>query len=183
MRSLLLRVVIFLGVGAGATPAFAHDFLGAESCQSCHADAWATWKASPHARAKEVLSSAQQKDARCLSCHSPNEVDQKVSGVSCETCHGGGQYYSARFVMKDDQLSRLVGLIDPSEKQCRSCHDAASPSIKPFEFAPKLKAMDHWSTERAKRAETPAPKPTFRLGLLPKPPAPTSVNMSLGGSR
>ncbi len=153
MRSLLLRVVILMGVGAGATPAAAHDFLGAESCQSCHPEAWSAWKASPHARAKEVLSPQQQKDARCLSCHSPAETDQKVASVSCESCHGGGQYYTARYVMKDADLSRLVGLIDPSEKQCRSCHDASSPSVKPFEFVPKLKAMDHWSLDRAKRTE------------------------------
>ena len=106
-----------------------------------------------------MLSAPQQKDARCLSCHSPAETDQKVVGVSCESCHGGGQYYSARFVMKDAELARLVGLTDPSEKQCRSCHDAASPSVKPFEFAPKLKAMDHWTLDRAKRAEAPKPAP------------------------
>ncbi len=156
MRSLLLRVVMVAGAGVGSsvTTAWAHDFLGAESCQGCHAEAWAAWKASPHARAKEVLSAQQQKDARCLSCHSPNENDQKVTGISCETCHGGGQYYTARYVMKDAELARLVGLVDPNEKQCRSCHDDSSPSVKPFEFIGKLKALDHWSAERAKRAST-----------------------------
>jgi hypothetical protein len=51
-------------------------------------------------------------------------------------------------------------LTDPNEKQCRSCHDAASPSLKPFEFATKLKAMDHWSLDRAKRAEAATSQPT-----------------------
>ncbi len=60
--------------------------------------------------------------------------------MTCETCHGGGQYYSPDYVMKDAELARLVGLVDPSEKSCRNCHDASSPSLKPFDFVEKLKA-------------------------------------------
>ena len=147
---LLLALLLLL---AGA--ALAYDFLGAESCQLCHPDAWLAWKSSAHARAKDVLTPQQQRDARCLSCHSPNEADQKMTQVTCETCHGGGQYYSAKYVMKDPELARLVGLVDPSEKACRGCHDGSSPSLKPFEFAAKLKAIDHWSVERQKREKQP----------------------------
>ncbi len=151
MRSLLSRAILVVLplVWSGAQ---AHDFLGPESCQACHPEAWAAWQATSHARAKDVLSAQQQKDARCLSCHSPNE-DQRVTHVSCETCHGGGQYYSARHVMKDSELVRLTGLLDPSEKSCRSCHDGSSPSLKPFDFKEKLKAIDHWTAERKKREE------------------------------
>jgi hypothetical protein len=53
--------------------------------------------------------------------------------------------------MKDAELARLLGLTDPTEKGCRSCHDTSSPSLRPFEFAQKLKAIDHWTQERAKR--------------------------------
>ena len=154
MRSLVLRL-IFLAVLGSASLAPAFDFLGPESCQSCHPEAYLAWKASPHARAKEVLSPRQQKEARCISCHSPNETEQKVTQVSCETCHGGGQYYSAKYVMRDAELARLVGLVDPGEKGCKNCHDASSPSLKPFEFATKLKAIDHWSLERARRGKKP----------------------------
>ncbi|GMU62915.1 MAG: hypothetical protein AMXMBFR34_46780 [Myxococcaceae bacterium] len=151
MRTLVLRAALALSA-TWAQAALAYDFLGSESCQSCHPDAFAAWQASAHARARDVLSPQQQKDARCLSCHSPNEADQRTAQVACETCHGGGQYYSARFVMKDPELARLVGLVDPVEKACRSCHDDSSPSLKPFDFAAALKAMDHWTVERAKRA-------------------------------
>ncbi len=59
--------------------------------------------------------------------------------------------------MKDPELARWVGLQDPSEKSCRSCHDASSPSLKPFDFAEKLKAIDHWTADRmAKVSETPS---------------------------
>jgi len=54
-------------------------------------------------------------------------------------------------VMKDSELNRYAGLVDPSEKSCRTCHDASSPSLKPFEFVEKLKLIDHWTVERQKR--------------------------------
>lgn len=151
--------VIIIGLSlVVAGGAWAHEFLGPQSCQGCHPDAFAAWKVSPHARAREALSPMQQKDARCLSCHSPNEADAKVANITCETCHGGAQYYSPRYVMKDAELARLLGLIDPSEKACRTCHDASSPSLKAFDFVTKLKAIDHWTAERTRRvAEKTAP--------------------------
>jgi hypothetical protein len=148
----MAKWLVLLGLVA-ASVALGYGYLGPESCQGCHPDAYAAWRASPHARAKESLSAAQQKDARCLSCHSPADGEQQVANVSCESCHGGGQYYSARYVMKDPELARLVGLVDPSEKGCRTCHDGSSPSLKPFDFVTKLKAIDHWSVERKKREE------------------------------
>jgi hypothetical protein len=147
MRSLLLGGLLL------ATAAFAADFLGPESCKACHPDAYTSWKASKHARARDSLSPQQQKDSRCLSCHSPNETEAQVQNITCETCHGGGQYYTPVYVMKDPELARLVGLQDPSEKSCRTCHDASSPSLKPFDFVEKLKLIDHWTIERQKRAE------------------------------
>jgi formate-dependent nitrite reductase cytochrome c552 subunit len=151
MRS---RAVLFgLALALASTFAVAYDFLGPESCQGCHPDAYQAWRTSAHSRAKDALSPAAQKDARCLSCHSPSEADQRVTGISCENCHGGGQYYAARYVMKDPDLARLVGLADPSEKGCRTCHDASSPSLKPFDFVAKLKAIDHWTAAQAKKAE------------------------------
>lgn len=141
----------------------AADFVGAESCKACHPEAYAAWRTSKHARAFESLSPQQKKDARCVSCHAPDLKSQGVAGITCETCHGGGEYYSPEYVMKDPELARLVGLNDPSEKQCRSCHDASSPSLLPFEFVDKLKLIDHWSEERERRKtegapEKPAPK-------------------------
>jgi hypothetical protein len=140
----------------------AADLLGPESCKGCHPAAYDAWTQSKHARAMDSLSEAQKKDARCLSCHAPQQASQGVAHVTCESCHGGGQYYSASYVMKDSELTRLVGLQDPSEKSCRTCHDASSPSLTPFNFGESLKAIDHWSPDRAKRAaraeaDSPAP--------------------------
>lgn len=154
----ILPALLALAGAAGAA-----DFVGPESCKSCHPEAYEAWSRSKHARALDSLSEAQRKDARCLSCHAPDVEAQATAHVTCETCHGGGQYYSPRHVMKDAELARLVGLVDPSEKACRNCHDASSPSLRPFDFLESLKAMDHWSAERARRsgarAETARPAP------------------------
>jgi formate-dependent nitrite reductase cytochrome c552 subunit len=151
----LFQLGVSAVVLAASTASFGYDFVGAESCKGCHAEAYESWRQSKHARAHDSLSPQQQQDARCLSCHSPNLSEQQAN-VTCETCHGGGQYYSAQYVMKDSELVRLVGLLDPSEKTCRTCHDASSPSLKPFEFVEKLKLIDHWSAERKRRAEAAA---------------------------
>jgi hypothetical protein len=142
----------------GSAVAAAADFLGPESCKGCHPEAYAVWRASKHARSMESLTAEQQHDARCTTCHAPNLADQKMAVIGCETCHGGGQYYAPAYVMKDPELARLVGLVDPSEKSCRSCHESASPSLKPFQFAEKLKAIDHWTAERQKRGSPPPPR-------------------------
>lgn len=144
--------LVLLGWLALAPPAQAADFLGPESCKACHADAYFAWKQSKHAHATDALTPAEQKDARCLTCHSPNQTDQGVAQVTCESCHGGSQYYAPTYVMKDPELARLVGLLDPGEKSCRTCHDASSPSLKPFAFAEKLKLIDHWTQDKQKKA-------------------------------
>lgn len=145
------------------------EFVGPESCKACHPDAYAAWRQSKHARALESLSEQQRRDVRCLSCHAPNLQDRRVESISCETCHGGGQYYAAQYVMKDPELVRLVGLLDPSEKGCRSCHDASSPSLKPFDFVEKLKLIDHWTVERQRREQRIA-------GVIPvEAPAPVAA--------
>lgn len=158
MRSqgwLFLACLLFLAapIAQAAEPVINPDFVGPESCKACHPAAYAAWRQSKHARALDSLSAAQQQDARCLSCHAPNTRERGVAHVTCETCHGGGQHYAAAFVMKDTELSRMVGLVDPSERACRSCHDASSPSLRPFDFVEKLKLIDHWSVERKQRAE------------------------------
>lgn len=151
-----LRALAF-AAALGAGPAVAYDFVGAERCQTCHEEAYAAWRASKHALAQEPLTAVQRRDPRCTSCHAPNEATERIGGVSCEACHGGGQYYAVSHVMKDPELSRMAGLVDPSERGCRACHDASSPSIRPFDFAAKLSAIDHWSAERKRRGKPPRP--------------------------
>lgn len=151
MRTRFLSLAL-LAVAMAPARAFSADFIGPENCKVCHPVAYEAWKDSQHARASQTLSPKQQKDGRCLSCHS-SEQAKGFPDVGCETCHGGAQYYVPRYVMKDKELSRAVGMVDPSEKQCLKCHDATAPSLRPFQFQEKLKLIDHWTAERAARKE------------------------------
>jgi hypothetical protein len=121
----------------------AGDAVGPETCKACHAGAYEIWKASPHARALESLPERHRNDARCLSCHAP-QVEEGLSGVGCEACHGAGRLYSARYVMKDAELSRALGLVDPGERTCLACHTDSTPSLGKFEYARKVPLIQHW---------------------------------------
>jgi len=170
MRSRPWIVALALAVPLAAAAAdILSELVGPESCKGCHPEAYAAWRLSKHSRAMGSLTPQQQRDARCLSCHSPNLKAQNVASVSCETCHGGGQYYTADYVMKDQELVRMVGLVDPSEKDCRSCHDASSPSLKPFDFVEKLKLIDHWTAERQRRAQEVGGGPEAAGAGAPRP--------------
>jgi len=126
-------------------PAISHagDKVGPHTCKACHPAAYAAWLASPHARARESLPERSRNEPRCLSCHAPDAKDG-LAGVSCEACHGGGRLYSAPYVMRDPELARAVGLLDPGEKSCASCHTESTPSLVRFEYARKLPLIRHW---------------------------------------
>jgi hypothetical protein len=130
--------------------AVAGDKVGAETCKACHPAAYDAWRAGPHARARESLPPESRDDRRCLSCHAPDAADG-LAGVSCERCHGAGRLYSASYVMRDRELARAVGLLDPGEKSCLACHTESTPSLERFDHARKLPLIDHWSTERKGR--------------------------------
>jgi hypothetical protein len=126
---------------AGA--AHAGDKVGAETCKACHPAAYEAWRASPHARARESLPERSRADKRCLSCHAP-DADDGLAGVSCETCHGPGRLYSARYVMRDPELARAVGLAEVGERTCAGCHTESTPSLVRFEYGRKLPLIRHW---------------------------------------
>jgi DnaJ-class molecular chaperone len=103
----------------------------------------------------------------CLSCHSRDEQRSNpadpVTGVSCETCHGGGRSYQPANVMRDKELARLFGLQDAAAT-CSSCHGPGSPSAQPFDVKAALQRIDHWTAERARRqAGAQAGVPRTRL--------------------
>lgn len=142
-----------------APAALASDLVGPVSCRACHAEAYRIWSASPHARAAESLNAEQRKNPLCLNCHSRDESrsgQTEVSGVSCETCHGGGRYYQPAEVMRDKELAHLFGLVDPNEASCKVCHGGASPSLKPFDLKEAMQRIDHWSADRAARQKKSA---------------------------
>lgn len=154
-----LLLLLAAAVTAAPTSSTAGDKVGPESCKACHPAAYEAWKAGPHARARESLGERHAADARCLSCHAPDAEDG-LAGVSCETCHGPGRRYAAAYVMRDAELARLVGLVDPGEKTCAACHTESTPSLVRFDYARKLPLIRHW--------DEPAPAPPARGPAPPK---------------
>lgn len=133
-----------------ATPLWAQDYIGAEKCKSCHAFEYRVWAAGPHARAHQPLTAEQLADPKCNNCHTmlPGNVEAAFAGVQCERCHGPAKYYHPAYVMKDKELARAVGLVDPVEAHCRSCHTEGTPSIRPFDFARMWGEIDHGKKAR-----------------------------------
>lgn len=154
-------LLVLLTAAALVPGAWAAEFVGSESCRSCHEDAYKAWEASGHAKAHRVLTPAQRKDARCTQCHAPDEAAGGEPGVSCETCHGAGEHYWPDYVMRDAELSRATGLVMPGAQACLLCHDASSPSLEKFDPAKAMARIDHWTAPRAarkgKRAEASQP--------------------------
>jgi hypothetical protein len=75
-----------------------------------------------------------------------------VGGVQCESCHGSGIYYAKRYVMKDRELARIVGLVDVAAKTCQRCHTESTPSIQAFDFRRLWEVIAHGQDE--KKTET-----------------------------
>ena len=139
-------------------PAGAAEPVGAETCRVCHPAAFEIWRESAHARAFLVLPERSRADARCIACHAA-EGSQRQAGVTCESCHGNGQLYSLPFVMRDRELARALGLLDPGEKSCLRCHDESSPSLSRFDYARKLPLVEHGRAEREARRAAARPAP------------------------
>jgi hypothetical protein len=103
---------------AGAKPAAAPKYIGAEKCKNCHnspksGEQYAKWQKEKHAKAFERLASDEAKKAgkekgvddpqkaeQCVKCHTTaaKEPDtalmkgfNRQGGVQCESCHGPGE--------------------------------------------------------------------------------------------
>ncbi len=130
-RITLVAAVLAIGslVFAATAPT---DFVGASACKTCHPVAYQVWERSPHARAQKALTGSRADDQRCTLCHGMQEGPN--AGVQCESCHGSGQIYSRINVMKDHELSHIVGLTPVNENTCRRCHTELTPSVRTFEY-------------------------------------------------
>lgn len=123
---------------SGARPDFVrYPYLESGSCRRCHAEAWESWAASPHAKALQSLEprnlSAADKVATCLPCHAPEPIlivpgpvardDRRSEGVSCVTCHLSAGGMAARRPVEG--ACRPVALpIVESVDLCLPCHNA-----------------------------------------------------------
>ncbi len=170
MKAMFRMFVPFCGLVALATLAHgseapkaaapardAANYVGMKSCGMCHkseasGNQLASWQASPHAKAFEVLATPEAKatatklgiaDAqaspKCLKCHSTaydfgeTVATTKITpaeGVTCESCHGPGKGYMAMATMKDPAKAIAGGMIKPASANCTLCHNDTNPNWK-----------------------------------------------------
>jgi hypothetical protein len=122
------------------------SFIGAEHCGACHQAEYESWHASAHRMATDRLPPEAKSDRRCLSCHATGLLEQNEQfqkGVSCEACHGPGQYYASLHIKKDPVLSKLLFMQEPNEDSCRHCH---SSSTNLWSAHPAMKKIDYKAT-------------------------------------
>lgn len=136
-------------------------YVGSDKCKICHkgekhAMVFEKWMETKHAKALASLDAtkAQDKDPKCLKCHTTGygkggygEKGMEaldLAAVGCEACHGPGSEYKAMTVMKDKAKAVAAGLIIPDEAVCKSCHNAESPTMKgEFKFADSFAKIKH----------------------------------------
>ena len=158
-------------------------YFGARGCKACHMSRaqgrmYKIWEAGSHASAYDTLGTPRgravaaehgvedpQNDERCLKCHATafgvpdarrNRRFTETEGVSCESCHGAGQYYRKRQVMCQLVAGTLtresVGLTIPAEATCVGCHNDESPTWSgSFNFEEMLAKIAHPIPEARKQ--------------------------------
>lgn len=126
-------------------------YIGAASCQSCHAEIYAKWQTTAHAHALDKLKAVNKAfDPECLSCHvvgleKGGFVDEvttpQLANVQCESCHGPRRAHSENPVgsksvaglataMPSEVLPAHVASPLPTDKllstqiACSSCHNS-----------------------------------------------------------
>ena len=139
------------------------DYVGSDACQSCHADEYTTWAASPHGHSIESLQTAgKADDINCLRCHTtgydrpggfPAEGNVRahpdLARVGCESCHGPGGNHVGPDAKR---MGTIVSLGDKCDscvilQICGSCHDEANDPGFEFEVEDKIERQRHGTIE------------------------------------
>lgn len=168
-------------------------YMGIRGCtKSCHkkdkvGNQKKVWQKSDHAEAFQTLASDEakekavelgvntdpQKSEACLVCHTTgygqpaarfNKKFKIENGVQCEACHGAGEKYRKKKIMKKISKERgpdkkghsataeETGLLFPTEKACKTCHAREiewngktfkNPSYEAFDFDEFYKKIKH----------------------------------------
>ncbi len=165
-RSFLLGLVL-LAVSASAAD---HAYVGTKKCAMCHKGekhnmVYETWKDAKHAQAYNDLASEAakaiatemgvtgnpQEADECLSCHSTGHgqaADLKLKlkiedGVTCEACHGAGQDYVKKPIMKVRDKAIRKGMVDDIKSVCLNCHDESVKHVKKFDYDERWQKISH----------------------------------------
>ena len=141
----------------------ADKYIGPASCEECHKTAYKTWSESKHATAFKVLEEKNDHyNPKCLECHTvgymasdgyiSQELTPVLKNVSCEACHGRGDYHSkiesdaADAALQNDSLSSTaentkikIEQFGLKQVECITCHDEEnSPDFNEEEYWEKI---------------------------------------------
>ncbi len=169
-RTLGLLALVAAAVVVPSIARAQHAYVGVKACTMCHKSEkqglqLAIWEKSAHALAYKTLESAKANEIakakglakpaaespECLECHTikggPDAADPK-QGVQCESCHGAGADYKAMAVMKVKENAVKGGMVAFADRaaieaMCKNCHNAKSPTAKPFNFDEAWKGIVH----------------------------------------
>jgi len=133
-----------------------------------HAKAYETLltDASKAIAKKQGLKTAPENSPECLVCHVTGwghssgyqltvdtadaravKTNDDLKAVGCESCHGPGSLYKSKSKMTEITAGTLdgatLGLIEPNEANCVTCHNEKSPTYKPFKYADRVKEVSH----------------------------------------
>ena len=116
-------------------------YAGAKACKACHADEYATWRKTKHAKAyRKLLDVNKAFDPVCIKCHvvgfeKPGgfidpELTRKLENVQCESCHGAAAEHAASAGTKPVENKTWA-----REEMCAQCHvKKHSPSFNLDEY-------------------------------------------------
>ena len=148
----------------------APKYVGVSHCEQCHGSEGTgrqvqKWRAGPHGQAWQRLASPEaaavakrlgvedpQTAPECLRCHTTGAGLPKTSfaksfdaldGVQCESCHGPGERYAKIEHMIMSAQAKELGLIDPSPRVCKQCHNENSPTYEGFDYRTAIKKIEH----------------------------------------
>lgn len=125
------------------------QFVGSETCRTCHLPAYELWTRTRHASAYSSLEKKEkQYHVECVGCHVTgyrkpggvcriDEVKNRAS-VGCESCHGPGSLH-VESPLSDNTIDPA-----PSATVCESCHNQEnSPHFEASKYLPEVLGPGH----------------------------------------
>jgi hypothetical protein len=83
----IATVVVAVGLGGGSAAAAEAEFVGQAKCKMCHKEQHATWSASAHSGALDLLEPEDRHNKECLACHTTGRGMPAAGGADLAVFH------------------------------------------------------------------------------------------------
>jgi hypothetical protein len=132
-----------------AEPPAGQTYVGTKECAACHFDQFMAWRATPHAKAFDILPEKYRTDGSCLKCHatgfgqptgfkSLQETPNLVANA-CENCHGPGSKHTEiaksfgqkKLTEAEQKYVRSTIYLMQPKNVCAECHLATGHKQHP----------------------------------------------------